>query len=151
MNQNRSEAKVAKILTERELVLNRGTDSGIEIGMRFAIQNMNGQNIVDPETGEDLGSLDFSKTIVKIIDVYPKMSVAKTFRQFKVPGQRATGIYAFSITEDHFGRPGTSDQIETETLRTDEKMLKDELSEEESYVKIEDLAVQVTDEDTLGI
>jgi hypothetical protein len=93
--------------------------------MRFAVLNRKGANVVDPETGESLGSVDVEKVLVKVVRVEPKLAVARTFRTFT----------------SGFGKlfSGTP---RGETLRTDSATYKQELSEEDSYVKRGDPVVQ---------
>ena len=43
------EGKVAKVLNSRELIINKGTDDGVEIGMRFDVQG-SGLDILDPDS-----------------------------------------------------------------------------------------------------
>jgi len=145
MAQDRIEAKVARILTVRELVLNRGSDAGVQVGMRFAILNPKGQQILDPDTKEVLGNVELPKTFVKVITVDSKLSVARTFREFKTPAVRGALDSLATITA--FMTPSSPEKIEIETLKTDEKKLKDELDERESYVKTGDPAVQITGND----
>ena len=133
----RIEARVARILSARELVLNKGSDDDVNVGMRFAILNSKGTDIVDPESGEVLGSVEVEKTLVKVVRIYDRLSVARTFRTFHTPGGALySGVGAFTALT----RPPTTT---VESLETDEQRLKDELDEEDSYVKIGDLAVQI--------
>ena len=120
-------------MTERELIINRGTDHGVEVGTRFAILNPKGLEVKDPETGEDLGSLEVAKTIVKVVSVKEKLCMAQTFRTVKSSGGPlwATGL-------------ASPPEERVETLRTDHPHAYAELSEEESRVKIGDPAVEVT-------
>lgn len=129
---------MAEILTGTELVLNRGSDDGVQVGMRFAILNRKGAAIMDPDTGEALGSVDLEKTVVKVVRVDPRLSVARTFRTYRSGGQLAGASFA---------RMFEPSVVRVETLRTDERKLKDELDESESYVKIGDPAVQVVGEE----
>lgn len=131
---------VAQILNERELVINRGTEHGVEVGMRFAVLNRNGANIVDPETGEELGSVDVEKTLVKVVRVQDRVSVARTFRTFYEP---ATGI---GVLSGLAGRPG---KHVPETLRTTDSTYQAEIDEKDSYIKRGDPVVQVVKDEFL--
>lgn len=130
---SRIEGRVARIMTERELVINRGADHGVEVGTRFAILNPNGLEIKDPETGEDLGSVEVAKTIVKVVSVQDRLCVATTFRTTKTAGG---ALWMAGLANPPVER--------TETLRTDQTNAYEELSEEESRVKTGDPAVEVT-------
>ena len=76
--------KVAKILNSREVALNIGQMHGVETGMLFDILSNAGLGIVDPDTNEELGSVDLPKTRVKITHVYDNLSVASTYRTKRV-------------------------------------------------------------------
>lgn len=134
----RIEARVARILSIRELVLNKGSNDGILVGMRFAILNSKGADITDPESGEVLGSVEVEKTLVKVVRVYERLSVARTFRTFHTP---AGPWYNSLNVIGSMAKPPTT---VVEDLKTDEQRLMDELDEEESYVKVGDLAVQIS-------
>src|SRR5205823_9446276 len=112
-------------------------DEGVQVGMRFAILNPKGANIRDPVSKEVLGSVEVEKAVVKVVRVYPHLSVARTFRE--TPG---TGLAAAVA---RLGLAGTSSG--KETLKTDERTYQQELEESESYVKKGDPAVQLTGEE----
>lgn len=146
MATDRIEAKVARILTARDLVLNRGSEGGVEVGMRFAVLNSKGREIVDPDTKEVLGSVELPKTFVKVISIEPRLSVARTFREFRTPA-RPGALTLPSLSAVMYGTP---ERVEVETLKTDESRLKDEMDENDSYVKIGDLAVQMIGDEYVG-
>jgi hypothetical protein len=52
---------VAELIDDRILVINRGSDQGVQVGMRFAVLNRKGHNVVGPETGESLGSVEVER------------------------------------------------------------------------------------------
>ncbi|GIH73241.1 hypothetical protein [Sphaerimonospora thailandensis] len=135
---SRIEGKVAQILTARELVINKGTVDGVEVGMRFAVLNSRGVDIKDPDTGEALGSVEIEKAIVKVVRVSDRLAVARTFRTYRIPG----GSFYLGSTKvlEQMMRPP---RTEIETLQTDERRLKDELDESGSYIKKGDPVVQV--------
>jgi len=135
MENERIEGKVAQLLTDRELVINRGAEDGVEAGMRFAILVPSGTDIRDPDTGEILGSVELAKTYVKVVSVMPKVAVAKTFRTI-----RGTGSYGGVLGMIN----GTPDR--DETLRSDQAFVAQELDAADSLVKIGDPAVQVAGE-----
>jgi hypothetical protein len=135
---DRIEGRVAQILTARELVINRGSADGVNVGMRFAVLNRRGTDIKDPDTGELLGSVELDKVLVKVVRVDEHLAVARTFRTYRVGGG---GLWAFTALQ------GSPPRTVYETLKTDERRLKDELDEKESYVKIGDPVVQVIGEE----
>jgi hypothetical protein len=130
--------KVARVLNSRELALNIGSEHGVRKGMLFDVIDLKGEDIVDPDTGDIIGSLERPKVRVRIISVQNRLSVASTYKKERVNiGGAGIGTSTFSQL---FLRPEYVTQHET--LKTEEKTWED-LSEEESYVKHGDPVVQV--------
>jgi hypothetical protein len=134
--------QVAELLTERDLVINRGADHGVSAGDRFKIINPRGTQIRDPETNELLGSVELVKVIVKVVSVQQKLSVARTFKTLDVAATGFLGLSAHSLANvaASLGTPGGS---RVETLRSDEKFAQEDMDESQSYVKRGDPAVQI--------
>lgn len=89
--------KVARVLNEREVAINRGANDGVELGMRFNILNSETQEIKDPDTGETLGHLERAKIPVRVTSVYDRLAVATTFRFRRVNvGGKGLGIGGFN-------------------------------------------------------
>ena len=123
------EGQVAQILNSRELVINKGNQDGVETGMIFEVLAPQGQDIRDPVTDEVLGSVARPKVIVKVVQVEPKLAVARTFKshRFNIGGSDATKMW-----QRMFDAPKYVTRYDT--LKTSDKTWED-LSEEESYVK----------------
>ena len=51
------EARVVKVISSEMIVINKGEDDGITIGMPFLVYRL-GENIIDPETNKNLGQLE---------------------------------------------------------------------------------------------
>ncbi len=69
--------KVVKILTDTTVVLGVGTVHGVKQGTEFVIYH-EGDEILDPETAESLGRLEFPKGHVVADTPQEKFCVAKT-------------------------------------------------------------------------
>jgi hypothetical protein len=69
--------KVARILSDEEVVLNVGSEDGVEEDMEFVIFSES-DHIWDTETGDDLGAIEIVKGRVKVYHVMDRMSRAKT-------------------------------------------------------------------------
>lgn len=69
------EAKVIKIISDKQIVLNAGTDKGVNEGDIFQIIDKVGDQVFDPDSGELLGSLDLPKAILRVELVYPRMCI----------------------------------------------------------------------------
>lgn len=130
---NRVRGKVAGILSKRELILNLGEADGIRVGMKFVILNSQGMDVRDPDTGAVLGAVEVPKTVVKVVRIGgAHLAVARTFRKIAgTPGPLGT-MSNFS---------GTPARTETLDIASGSS-LKAELSEEESYIKVGDVAVE---------
>lgn len=124
---------VAKILTARELVINRGSKDGVRAGMRFQVLDPKGEDIRDPETGESLGSIDRPKVSVEVTSVEERLAVAKTFHSKRVNVGGAYGGLTALARQFEPARLVT----QVETLKTDENTWED-LDESESFVKTGD-------------
>lgn len=72
--------KVAAVLNARRLVINRGSEHGVEPGMRFRV--LEELNVTDPDTGERLGELPREVVRVAVIDVEPRYAIAHTFETY---------------------------------------------------------------------
>jgi hypothetical protein len=81
---NLIEGKVARVLTSRDLVLNRGAEHGVNEGMIFEVLDPEGSDIPDPDTGEVIGSVYRPKVRVRVEIVEPKLAVAKTYRKRRI-------------------------------------------------------------------
>ncbi len=68
------EGKIAKIVDERTVVINRGSEADVREGMKFAIF-AGGDTVTDPDTGESLGTWEVVKGTVKTTHVQEKLSV----------------------------------------------------------------------------
>lgn len=68
--------KVIKILDEYTIVINGGNKDYLSRNTELEVFLI-GEKILDPETNEDLGTLDFIKARVVITDIFPKMAICK--------------------------------------------------------------------------
>jgi len=133
---DRLTGQVARILSERELVVNRGTNHGVMLGMKLAVLNPNGADITDPVTGESLGSIDLAKVVVKVTQVHERVCVGATFRKWTSGGGP---LYNLSLMNTLAQPPSTR----RETLRLDDAEAAVELDEEDSYVRVGDKVIEV--------
>jgi hypothetical protein len=139
---SRITGQIAALLNVREVVINRGAEEGVQEGMKFAILNRKGMDIVDPGTGEALGSVEVAKALVRVVRVHPHMAVARTFRKKTV---NVGGGAAFGAILRSFEPPRYVDI--PETLKIEEGRDFREIEEGESFVKRGDPAVQVLGEE----
>jgi hypothetical protein len=71
------EGKVAKVLGNREIVINRGRDAGVRAGMVFEVFAPEGEEVWDPDTGETLGTVEDVKAKAEVIEVKDRLAVAR--------------------------------------------------------------------------
>ena len=90
-------AKVAKILDSRQLVLNRGLEHKIKKGMIFAI--LEEIEVIDPDTRKSIGKFDVEKVRVIINQVYELFSVGKTFETYSTLDDQITAGSLVSTME----------------------------------------------------
>jgi hypothetical protein len=91
------EGKVAALLNENVVVINRGRRAGVAEGMLFSVFAP-GDELKDLATGKSLGIIEYVKAKVEIIHVQEKMSSA-----MEIPSFKTGEIHSFP--EDHLNIP----------------------------------------------
>ena len=71
------EGKIAKVLGNNEVVINRGREHSVRPGMMFEIFAPEGDEVWDPDTGETLGTVEDVKAKAEVTEVKEKLSVAR--------------------------------------------------------------------------
>lgn len=71
------EGKVAKVLGNNEVVINRGRGDGVRQGMVFEIFAPEGEEVWDPDTGETLGTVEDVKARAEVTEVKDRLAVAR--------------------------------------------------------------------------
>jgi len=142
------EGKVARISSDRELIINRGVEHGVDLSMIFLVKGQP-DKIVDPDTEEVLGEVEPVKVVVRVEAVDTKFAIARTFRTRRVmtdagdPGNpmgRASA-YLSLARQLQPPRPPTY-ETRTETLRLDPSKNRP-LSPSDSAVNVGDRVVQL--------
>lgn len=118
--------KIAKITSDREVIINRGSEHGVEAGTYFSVKDKP-LEVTDPDTGEVLGEVSPVKVVVRVEEVSEKFCIARTFRRRKVkvqdatPGNPAFGAFSGSGSLGQMLQPPKPAKYETrvETLRFD--------------------------------
>lgn len=70
---------VALVEDDYTLVINRGSEAGVVVGMIFSVHSGLPRVITDPESGRELGRLSREKLRVRVFDVQPLFARAHTF------------------------------------------------------------------------
>ena len=117
--------KVAAILNEREIIFNKGSESGVEEGMIFLVTTPD-LPVLDPDTGEELGVFNRDKIGVKAAEVHPRFCIGRTYETYVVKDPRSQ-----------------RDFTKFRTLRLGGVSTIEPMTEEDSFVKIGDRVIQV--------
>ncbi len=72
--------RVARLVSDDELIINRGSADGVELSMVFDIVDERTREVPDPDTGENLGAIDRIKTRVSITSIGEHIATAKPVR-----------------------------------------------------------------------
>ena len=120
------EGKVTNIISEITVAINRGSNHGVEEGMKFSVGGRE-IKVNDPDTGEELGSVRYVKARVKVTEVYEKFSLAQSYEI----------VYESPLPFPTFLRARTAKK----------KLPLETVPEFEKKVKIGDVVVQIVEEE----
>lgn len=81
------QGKVAMILNDREVVINRGKEHGVELGTRYKVVET--VQVKDPDTKETIGTIEREKIRFEIAHLEPAMSIARTYETYTYGGHPA--------------------------------------------------------------
>lgn len=113
----RLRGQVAELVSDREVILNRGSNHGVQQGQYFAILNPDTIGITDPETGEDLGGIRVVKVVVVAVEVAPKLTLARTFRTKTLNvGGNSSALSALASVSNMLAAPKYVETVEKLTL-----------------------------------
>lgn len=71
------EIRVASVQNELDLVLNVGSNDGISVGQRFLVYSL-GEEVLDPVSGESLGTLEVVNGTGKVVHVQDRMCILRS-------------------------------------------------------------------------
>lgn len=131
----RIEGRVAAILNARELVINIGSLAGVKFRNKFAVLAEARLEIRDPTTDTVLDTVEREKVRVQAVEVRDRITICRTYRM------KGGGVPRVSDFLSAIGRESIA-----ETLRISDDSSPAPLSEEESYVKVNDRVVLVADD-----
>lgn len=130
--------KVARINSDRELIINRGSEHGVEEGLIFRVKGAP-IDITDPDSGASLGTVSSVKLFVRAEEVDGKFCIARTFRtkRVNVGGYGGIGSLSGILQPPKY-------ETRVETLRRG-RYAGEPISEEESLVEVGDLVESLAD------
>lgn len=95
--------KVVKIVNEYRVVINAGKEDGIKVGNVFEIYQ-EGETVMDPDTKENLGTMDYIKATVEVIDLFPKMCACRNTDTTTVPSAISQAVLGFAGALENYGQ-----------------------------------------------
>lgn len=75
------DGRVVRLITDDELLFNRGSQHGVKKGMYFEVIDPITEDVIDPVTGENLGSIKRQKARIRVISVNERMAQAEVYPQ----------------------------------------------------------------------
>ena len=101
---NTIEGKVAKIIDETTVVINRGSVAGVKDNMKFAVV-AEGDEVTDPDSGISLGAWDVVKGYVRATHVQERLSVCTAFDPAS-DQERTSKTLSAAMVDVSFPTPG---------------------------------------------
>ncbi|GLU50137.1 hypothetical protein [Nocardiopsis ansamitocini] len=77
---NSISGKVVRILSEREMLINKGEEDGVDLDFVFVVLPKEIEVIEDPDTGEKLGGMRKVKLPLRVVKVSARMALLRTYR-----------------------------------------------------------------------
>jgi hypothetical protein len=140
--------KVAQVTSDRELILNRGSEDGVEVGTYFYVKD-EPIEVIDPDSGEKLGDVSPIKIVVRAEEVTQRFCIARTFRtrKVKVEEEVKAGALYDSLRFGGLGnqlQPPRPAKFETfvETFRADPRK-GEPIGEHDSVVRVGDMVESI--------
>lgn len=132
---------VAKIVSDREVILNKGLEHGLKGGDYVAVIDPSTQSVRDPGTGEELGGLKRIKAVLRVVEAAPKLALAMTFRTKRV---RVSGGLGSPTLAGMFAEPKYETRVETLKFDPEAGL---PIDDEESVISTNDPFEVVTEEE----
>lgn len=80
-------AKVVFVIDEQKVAINRGQEDGVQMGDKFLIFRL-GEQIVDPDTGDNLGQLEIVIGRARVAHVQDRLSTLESISTKNIPGRK---------------------------------------------------------------
>ncbi len=81
--------RVARVLDDFTIVLNKGAHDGLSLNDKFLIFE-EGEDVIDPESGESLGPIEIVKGRVKVVHLQERVCTVRSSETIKIPGRKRT-------------------------------------------------------------
>ena len=115
------DGRVAQIIGEREVIINRGQKDGVSRGMIFdVLRGDQPVQVTDPETGESLGACERTKTSIVVAESYDRFAVCEPVARLSVGESRVAphGFFSPGKRTPESGRP----ELQGESRSSEETM-----------------------------
>ena len=134
--------EVVRVLNQRKIAINIGSNHGVTIGMYFDVMNV----ITDPDTNEVLGPINRPAVRMKVTRIREKCSVVSTYKSELVYVEGLAPSLGFPVVLKWVRKYETLAYIQW-VGKYEILVSQKPFDEEESRVKTGDLVVQVFDVD----
>ena len=78
--------RVVELIDDLKFVINRGSRDGIKVGANFLVFGL-GEQIVDPDSGEELGILELVRGRARAVHVQDRISTLRSSETKTTPGK----------------------------------------------------------------
>lgn len=82
MSTQKTIATIAKVIDSYDVVINKGSESGIKMDDKFLVYELSEDEIIDPESGDSLGRLEIVKGRGRVIHLQEKIATLRTDKTF---------------------------------------------------------------------
>lgn len=99
--------RVAEIISDSQIVLNIGTNSGVAIGDEYIVYGISDNDIIDPNTGKSLGRLEIYKGTGQVVYLQNTMCILQAINTS--PFARLSSTLASTPINSFFSSPAIGD------------------------------------------
>lgn len=68
------EARIVKVLSDSKITINKGRYDGVKKGSMYLIYSLDPDDVIDPETGENLGKIEIPKGYARVIHIQDRLT-----------------------------------------------------------------------------
>lgn len=112
--------KIIKIIDNYQVVVNAGHDD-VARGDILEVY-VEGSPVLDPDTNEELGTLDYIKALLEVDVVYPKMCICKNSEIERIPAFNFAALEKFQTIEKIKPLPVDAAEISGGFVKSDIKI-----------------------------
>jgi hypothetical protein len=106
--------KVAKIIDDKTIVINRGASAGVKENMRFSIVT-EGDEVVDPDSGTTLGKWEAVKGYVQATHVQDNLTVCTAVEKLSLEEAKTAKTLSAAMVDVSFVKPGSNARLNVQS------------------------------------